>query len=324
MGKPTIIDLAKHLGISKTTVADALKGSGRVAEETRAKVVAAAQEIGYTPNRAARQLRDHSTGAIALYIPQRVRNMSFYMPFALGVADRAAENGYDLMLLSDGSAGAASWAHVDGVVLVDADLGDPVVKSLTTASVPVVTAGRVAGFPQNRVSGTVDIDHEQMCKRILDVMAERGAQRIALICPEPGDEYSWSNRIIVGYRDWCEERSADAVLEIIGSFPSNEELEEALDDALVRAGADSVLFAWQDVAFRAEALLNGKGISVGKQVRVATLLSSPDNLHHPYLAGLDLRPYEFGQKTAELLCTSLSHPSAATEYRTHLASIAFP
>ncbi|SKB73918.1 DNA-binding transcriptional regulator, LacI/PurR family [Arthrobacter sp. 31Cvi3.1E] len=324
MGKPTIIDLAKHLGISKTTVADALKGSGRVAEETRAKVVAAAREIGYTPNRAARQLREHSTGAIALYIPQRVRNMSFYMPFALGVADRASENGYDLTLLSDGSVGTSSWAHVDGVILVDAVLDDPVVSYLGTASVPIVTAGRVAGFPQDRVSGTVDIDHERMCKKILDVMAERGAQRVALICPEPGDEYSWSNRIVAGYRDWCEGRGADTVLEIISSFPSNEELEAALDEALVRGGADSVLFAWQDVALRAEAMLNSKGLRVGDSVKVASLLSSPDNLHYPYLAGLDLRPYEFGQETAALLCESLSRPPAVTLYRAHLASILLP
>ena len=323
MGKPTIIDLARHLGISKTTVADALKGSGRVAEETRARVVAAAQEIGYAPNRAARQLRDSSTGALALYVPQRVRNMSFYMPFALGAADKAAEHGYDLTLLSDRSAGAG-WTHVDGAILVDAVMEDPVVGSLASSTLPVVTAGRVAGFPRERLSGIVDIEHDRMCGEILDVMAAGGAKHVALICPEPGDQYSWSSRIVAGYNQWCGKRDVSPILEILSSFPSNAELEAALDDALVRAQADSVLFAWQDVALRAEAMLNRRGFKVGETVQLASLLSSPDNLHYPYLAGLDLRPYEFGQNTAELLCKALSEPDAVPEHRHHSASIVFP
>lgn len=324
MSKPTIIDLARYLGISKTTVADALKGSGRVAEETRAKVVAAAQEIGYAPNRAARQLRENSTGAIALYVPQRVRNMSFYMPFALGTADKAAEHGYDLTLVSDRSAGTSSWAHVDGAILVDAMMQDSVVKSLLSTNLPLVTAGRVAGFPENRASGTVEIEHARMCTELLDVMAAGGAQHVALVCPEPGDEYSWARQVVAGYEGWCRKRGVNPVIEVVGSFPSNPELETALDDALVRGAADSLLFGWQDVALRAEAALNRRGYTAGQNVRLASFLSSPDNLHATYLAGLDLRPYEFGQATAELLCKAVSEPLAVKTHLVHDASIVYP
>ncbi|ALV42108.1 hypothetical protein AU252_13870 [Pseudarthrobacter sulfonivorans] len=323
MGKPTIIDLARHLGISKTTVADALKGSGRVAEETRAKVMAAAQEAGYVSNRAARQLRESSTGAIALYVPQRVRNMSFYMPFALGVADEAAKHGYDLTLVSDRSADRSGWAHVDGVILVDAMMGDPVVQSLLPASLPIVTAGRVAGFPEDRAAGTVEIEHAKMCGEILDAMASHGAEHPALICPEPGDEYSWARQIVAGYQEWCTRRNIRPVMEVVSSFPTNVELEASLADALSGGDVDSLLFGWQDVAQRAEAALTRIGQHPGK-VKLASLLSSQDNLNDSYVAGLDLQPYEFGQKTAAVLCESISTPPLTPAHQVHEALVVLP
>lgn len=323
MGKPTIIDLAKHLGISKTTVADALKGSGRVADETRARVMEAAKEIGYVSNRAARQLRESSTGAIALYVPQRVRNMSFYMPFALGVADEAAKHGYDLTLVSDRSADRSGWTHVDGAILVDAMMGDPVVQSLIRSPVPIVTAGRIAGFPDARSSGIVEIEHTKMCGEILDAMASRGAEHPALICPEPGDESSWVRQIVLGYKEWCVRKNIRQVIEVVSSFPTNAQLEASLVDALSGGDVDSLLFGWQDVAQRAEAALTRIGHGLGK-VKLASLLSSKDNLNESYIAGLDLQPYEFGQRTAALLREAISSPPATPAHQLHEALVIQP
>src|SRR5436309_3325474 len=54
---PTIIDLAAHVGVSKTTVSRALNGSPRVAPATRARVFEAIEELGFQVNLAARSLR---------------------------------------------------------------------------------------------------------------------------------------------------------------------------------------------------------------------------------------------------------------------------
>lgn len=323
MGKPTIIDLARHLGISKTTVADALRGSGRVAEETRAKVMAAAEEIGYVQNRAARQLRERSTDAVALYVPQRVRNMSFYMPFALGVADEAAKHGYDLTLISDRSADRSRWAHVDGAILVDAMMNDPVVQSLLRSALPIVTAGRVAGLPDGRAAATVEIEHAKMCGEILDAMTSHGASQVALICPEPGDEFSWSRQIVAGYRQWCARRGLQPAIKVVSSFPTNNELEASLREVLSDGDIDSILFGWQDIALRAEAALTRLHPRQG-DIKLASLLSSQDNLHDSYLAGLDLRPYEFGQKTAAALCDAISKPPVTPIHQIHAALVVVP
>ncbi|MDR6989275.1 DNA-binding LacI/PurR family transcriptional regulator [Paenarthrobacter nitroguajacolicus] len=324
MGSPTIIDLANHLGISKTTVADALRGSGRVSEETRRRVQEAARQVGYVSNRAARQLRGNLTEAIALYVPPSVRNMSFYMPFALGVADQAAEYDYDLTLIAQRPVGGHAWASVDGVIVVDAVLADPVVQSLIRHTVPLVTAGQMAGFPADRLSGTIEIDYTKMCHSILDEMAQRGVTHPALISPQPADEHSWSRQLVDGYHDWCSTRNVPANAVTLPAFPSTTELEGALLGAVSQSGTDAVLFGWQDIAIRAEAILSRLGFQVGKNLQLASLVSSQENLHDTYVAGLDLRPYEFGQAASRLLRDVIENPQAAISRRHHDAKITFP
>ena len=55
--QPTIYDIAEHLGVSTGTVNRALNNKGRISEETRKRVLAAAEELGYKANRAAQSLR---------------------------------------------------------------------------------------------------------------------------------------------------------------------------------------------------------------------------------------------------------------------------
>ncbi|MEV7893513.1 LacI family DNA-binding transcriptional regulator, partial [Streptomyces cyaneofuscatus] len=82
----TLLDVARTAGVSKSTASDALQGSGRVAEATRDRVRAVAEELGYRPNSAARRLRRSSTGAIGLHLPQTATRLDYYM--SPGQADR--------------------------------------------------------------------------------------------------------------------------------------------------------------------------------------------------------------------------------------------
>jgi DNA-binding LacI/PurR family transcriptional regulator len=67
----TIRDVAKQLNLSITTVSRALDGYSDVAEETRQQVIRVAREMGYVPNRAARQLRRQRTDTVSYkYVEQ--------------------------------------------------------------------------------------------------------------------------------------------------------------------------------------------------------------------------------------------------------------
>ena len=66
MGRPTIIDVAKAAGVSKSTVSLVLQNSPSVSERTREDVRRAMQDLGYVYNRAAANLRSAQIGLVGL------------------------------------------------------------------------------------------------------------------------------------------------------------------------------------------------------------------------------------------------------------------
>ena len=65
----TIADVAKAAGVSSMTVSKVLRGTGRIAHETRARVTRIAEELGYVPNRLAGSLSSQTSSLIGIVIP---------------------------------------------------------------------------------------------------------------------------------------------------------------------------------------------------------------------------------------------------------------
>ena len=90
--RPTILDVAKKAGVSKSTVSLVLQDSKTVKETTRKAVRDAMVEIGYVYNRSAATLRSASSGLIGLVIND-LRN-PFFTEFAASLQMTLADNGY--------------------------------------------------------------------------------------------------------------------------------------------------------------------------------------------------------------------------------------
>jgi DNA-binding LacI/PurR family transcriptional regulator len=97
----TIKDIAKALGISKSTVSRALSSdSANVSEETMRKVVEAAHKMGYKKNEMAVNFRQHKAKTIGIVVPEAVT--SFYLQFTARVQHILHPYGYRIILaLSD-------------------------------------------------------------------------------------------------------------------------------------------------------------------------------------------------------------------------------
>lgn len=149
--RATIMDIARELGLSKTTVSSALGGSGRISEEKRALIRETADRLGYVANRAARSLRVSRVGTIGLYIPPIARSLAFYMDFAFGVTEGAAAADYDVTLFARGLTPQRAF-HVDGVIAIDPSPANPWSQPCSmTASPP----SRSAATPARAKSGSL-------------------------------------------------------------------------------------------------------------------------------------------------------------------------
>ncbi len=92
----TIKDIARKLNISYATVSRALNDRYGVDPHTREKILKAAREMNYLPNAIARGLVNQQTETIGLVIPD-ITN-PFFPEVALGIEDRAGEEGYSVFL----------------------------------------------------------------------------------------------------------------------------------------------------------------------------------------------------------------------------------
>src|SRR5207244_9564060 len=88
----TIHDVARRAQVSPSTVSRALSASHLVRGTTRERVLAAAKELGYQPNPAARSLITGRTGNIGIVVPDL--NNPFYTGVLRGVQARARQSGY--------------------------------------------------------------------------------------------------------------------------------------------------------------------------------------------------------------------------------------
>ncbi|MEU3155403.1 LacI family DNA-binding transcriptional regulator, partial [Streptomyces griseus] len=220
----TLLDVARAAGVSKSTVSDALQGSGRVAEATRDRVRAVAEELGYRPNSAARRLRRASTGAVGLHLPATATRLDYYMNLAFGAVERAQEDGLDMVLLApSGASGGRIASRVDGLLVIDPEAGDSAVPGLLDAGVPVVTGERYLG-PAPGPSGAVVCDNAASLTALLDHVTERGARRPALLAPSGSS--AWATALRATARSWGQAHGVAVALRTVPFAATPAEAEE--------------------------------------------------------------------------------------------------
>jgi DNA-binding LacI/PurR family transcriptional regulator len=121
----TAHDVARRAGVSQPTVSLVLSGNprARVAEPTRERVLAAAQELGYRPNLLARGLVSQRSFSLGVVVPNL--GNPFFTEVVSGVERVAAEAGYAVLLCDTRQTPAAR--HLEGLRarLIDGVILDP-------------------------------------------------------------------------------------------------------------------------------------------------------------------------------------------------------
>lgn len=312
--RATIMDIARELGLSKTTVSSALGGSGRISAEKRAMIRETADRLGYVANRAARSLRVNRVGTIGLYIPPVARSLAFYMDFAFGVTEGAAAADYDVTLFARGLTPRRAF-HVDGVIVIDPSPGEPLVAALLDDGIPTVSVGRYTGPGEDRVLGTLEAHHAELQTTVLDHLLSRGRQRPALLAVDDAISSSWAVDTLDTYLQWCSRNGIEPLVHEVEGNATPRDLVAAIDSAVAR-NADALVCGAQGHAAQSQIVLESRGFAMGKDLDIASFAGAAAlETGNPLITSIDLAPRDYGTAAMELLDAVVQDPDAGPVHR---------
>ncbi|WP_416978062.1 LacI family DNA-binding transcriptional regulator [Streptomyces sp. T028] len=324
-GRPvTIIDVARVAGVSKTTASDALSGSGRVSESTRSRVATAAAELGYSPNTAARHLRQSRVGTIGLHIPQRVMGLPFYMEFAFAAARRAQDHGLDLTLLAPGQrTSGVPRVRADGLIVIDPMPSDPVATTLMKAEVPVVCVGQFEEITP-APAGLLHADHGRAMTQLMEHLAAAGARNPAFIGTDADFQSDWAVLIRTSYQRWCQEHGVPPHIGEIATDAPPQAVDALIRQMLAdRPEVDALVCGPDGTAQVAVRTLRSLGRKVGDDLLLAACVDGAGlPLSAPPVTAINLRPQPYGQAATDLLVGILSGAVRTPAERHHEVELA--
>jgi DNA-binding LacI/PurR family transcriptional regulator len=311
--RPTSFDIAALAGVSQPTVSRALSGNPSVSEATRARVLAAAEQLNYKVDKNASGLRGrHSRTLAVLFFEEWEAGGGHMNPFYLSLLGpmvrRCAEHGYDLLisfqqLSSDWHVDYEDSHKADGIILLG--YGDyleyrPKLEQLIERGAHFVRWGAAT---ESRLGNTVSSDNEQGGFDAASHLLEQGRRQIAFVgTAEPGYP-----EILERWRGYCRALRAAGIEPdenlCVNAEPSEESGIEAVEELLKRAAPFDAIFAASDVAaIGAMHALQNHGHAIPNDVAVVGFDDIPAaGLSTPRLTTVTQDPH----RAAELLIDTL-------------------
>ena len=186
---PTLADVAELAGVSRQTVSNAVNNPDLLRADTLARVQQAIEQLGYLPNRAARNLRTRSSHLIGLRMAPVMEGTASAVAdrFVHSLVESSREAGYHVLLFTgehdDPTAGYDDLLRstaVDAFVVTDTYLGNPQAAWLRERRAPFVSFGRPWHDPDAR-HPWVDIDGAAGAGLATNHLIDKGHTRIAWI-----------------------------------------------------------------------------------------------------------------------------------------------
>ena len=277
---PTSSEVARRAGVSRTTVSFVLNNvrDQVISEATREKVLAAARDIGYEPNAAARTLAGGTTGTVALVIPkaEHLYVDVFLAQLVASINQECHRHGLKMLIESSDDEGREPGAFVDlvrsrridGLIVVNPSMsGREYLERVLEAGIPMVVFG--AGLPDMERFHTTGNDTSLSSKMAVNHLIGLGHARIAFVnFAQP--EYLAVNERERGWREAMAEHGlpidpawvAYADISAASGYRATQEL-------LARKAPFTALFAGNDtIAFGALRALSEAGLRVPQDVAV--------------------------------------------------------
>ncbi|NLT56311.1 MAG: LacI family transcriptional regulator [Actinomycetales bacterium] len=311
--RPTLADIARRAGVSKGAASHALNGRPGVSELTRQRVLAIAQQLGWSPNSAARALSVARSDAIGLVLARPARMLGlepFYMEFISGIEAVLAEGSTSLLLKVVDAPGTGTeidvyrrwWTgrRVDGVIVTDVRVHDRRLPLLSELGMPAVVLGSDPGFAGAPSTATVWTDDDTLVGTAVRYLVGLGHRRLARVSG-PGELAHCASRTESFLRITAELGVPPP--RVVEADFSGEDGARATRQLLLHDRPPTAIMYENDVmAVAAIGAAREAGISVPAEVSVLAWDDSPlCSLTHPTVSAVQRDIPGMGRQVARLL-----------------------
>jgi len=308
----TINDIAKVLGISKSTVSRALKNHPDISQMTKDAVNGVAQSLKYIPNAFAASFRNRKSKIIGLIVPQI--SYFFFPSVVRGIEEIVHNRGYNLLILQSNESYEREVENlnifiannVEGILasvsLETKDLGH--YQRIIDIGLPIVFFDRIV---KDMNADTVLVDDVTGSLKAVNQLLDAGRKRVA-ICVGTLNLLISRNRL-QGYKTALVQRGIPVDDELILSCETPEETElETLRLLNMKNPPDS-LFAISDLTMTgAMKAIFRKNLKIPQDISVIGFCEEPfRSMYNPPLSAIEPMGFEIGKKAVELLFERLDN-----------------
>ena len=308
MKETTLKEIAETLGISITTVSKALKNYSDVSEKTRKAVIALAEELSYTPNSFAVNLRTKESKTNGLIIPEVVHH--FCSNVINGIIAEAEKKGYLVIILQSNESlelekkqvALLINKRVDGIImsLSNESNNDFHIKEILRKEIPFVQFDKISKLIS---SSKVIINDQKAAMEAVQHLIDKGCKKIAHI-RGPENPQNAIDRFI-GYKKALEKNGIPYDSKLVYSC-KNVTFEEGIEFAKQivdeHPDVDGIFVITDLVAVGVLAYFNEKGIQVPNQIAVIGFSNwFMSQVITPKLSTVDQPSYEMGVAAFSLL-----------------------
>ncbi len=305
----TIADVARELGVTKSTVSRALNGYPDIAEATRLRIARAAERLGYRPLSHAQAIRTGQMRSLGLVLQVDDEDSArpFLANFIAGVTQAASAENWTVTIATAPTekevrstlSRLVDERKADGFILPRTLLKDGRVETLRAQGVPFIMFGRTA---DPRGCAWYDIKGEDAMRAAVTRLAALGHRRIAHI--PGGQQYTYSKLRIEGYLEGLEASGLAFDPALIGPVAMNTREGAAATHALLEMEQPptALVFAVDRAALGAYAAARALGLRIGQEVSVMAYDGVPEGAYaDPGLTTFSVNSRQAGERLAHLL-----------------------
>jgi DNA-binding LacI/PurR family transcriptional regulator len=305
-------DVARRAGVSTATASRALSGRGRLSEATRARVRAAADELGYVASATASGLATGRTRSVGVVVP--LLDRWFFANVLDGISTALAAHGYDITLytVTDDPQQrrrlvqtALRRGRVDAVIVLSVEFSDAEIDELLALEMPVVGLGT----PSPRLA-TLRVDDTRLARMAVEHLVGLGHREIAHIGRSHDDDRE-PDIPTQRHRGFAA-ALADAGLHPVGFAAADFTIDggfQAARDLLTGPRPTAIFAASDELAFGAMFAARAAGLEVPGDVSIVGV-DGHEMSGFFGLTTIDQFPHAQGERAAEAVLAALGEEVA--------------